>query len=174
MPDKSPKRFPTEGLGEAYEKLLILTMKESKLLKEKTGPALHNLIDDMSEKFSDLEELTKEQSEKIAEYLKRDLTEAANYMVDSGDDFKKWLAIDTELIEDFLLDHMMQAADQTTIELNKLKNAAQTAEYHTGEVTGPGVLICDHCGEQIHFNNPGHIPPCAKCQGTQFHRLLCK
>ncbi len=177
MSEKPPIRFPTEGMAEAYEKLLLLSMKEAKLVKEKTGPALHRIIDSASEKLSELEELTKEQSEKLAEYLKRDLTEAANFMADTSSDnprdFKEWLAIDTELIEDFLLDHMMQAADQTTVELARLKNAAENAEYHTGEITGPGVLICDHCGESLHFNKAGHIPPCSRCHETQFHRLKC-
>ncbi len=174
MSKKDVFRFPTEGLGEAYEKVLLLTMKEAKLIKEKTGPALHKIIDNTSQSLSDAEELTREEATKVAEYLKRDLIDAANHMVETGDDFKKWLSIDTELIEDFILDHMMQAADQTTVELAKLKQAAELAEYHTGELTGPGVLICDNCGEQLHFTKAGHIPPCGKCQHTHFHRLQCK
>ena len=62
----------------------------------------------------------------------------------------------------------------TSIELAKLKDMAEHAEYHTGEITVPGVLICDHCGEQLHFKEAGHIPPCAKCNETRFHRLLCE
>lgn len=174
MSDKKPFRFPTEGLGEAYEKLLMLSMKEARLIREKTGPALHKIIEESSEKLSELEEISRETADKVSDYLKRDLTEAAQYMTDSGKDFKTWLSMDTELIEDFLLDHMMQAADQTTIELNKLRQSAEIAEYHTGELTGPGVLICDHCGEQIHFHSAGHIPPCSKCHETTFHRLQCK
>ncbi len=173
MTDKKPFIFPTEGMGEAYEKLLTLTMKEARLLQKKTGPALHKLIDEAGEKLSELEELSKEEADKVAEFLKRDLTEAAHYMTESGDDFKKWLAMDTELIEDFLLDHLMQAADQTTVELNKLKMVAENAQYHSGELTGPGVLICDDCGEQLHFARAGHIPPCAKCKGSHFHRMHC-
>ncbi|MCW9013442.1 MAG: zinc ribbon-containing protein [Gammaproteobacteria bacterium] len=174
MSKQSPTRFPTEGMGEAYEKLLKLTMEEAKLLKEKTGPILHKLIDTTSEKISELGELTEEEAEKISQYLKRDLREAASYMTETGADFKKWLAIDTEIIEDFLLEQFKQAADQTKIELAKLKAAGETAEYHTGEITGPGVLLCDACGENLHFHKAGHIPPCAKCNGTHFHRLFCQ
>ena len=173
MSKKSPTRFPAEGMSEAYEKLLILTMKEAKLLKEKTGPALHKLIDVTSEKFSELGELTEEEAEKISDYLKRDLKEAASYMAETGDGFKKWLALETEIAEDYLIDQLEQAADQTRIELEKLKANSENAEYHTGELTGPGVLICDKCGEQLHFQKTGHIPPCAKCHATHFHRLHC-
>jgi len=174
MNQKQPGRFPTEGMGEAYEKLLTLSMKEFKLLKNKTAPLLHKIIDNSSEKLSELGELTELEAEKISEYLKRDLNEAASYMANNSDDFKKWLAIDIELIEDYLFDQFKQAADQTTIELAKFKADAAAAEYHTGEITGPGVLMCDNCGENLHFHKAGHIPPCAKCQGTHFHRLLCK
>ena len=174
MSKKSPTSFPTEGMSEAYEKLLKLSMKEFKLIEDKTGPLLHKLIDKTSEKLSELDELTKEESEKISNYLKRDLKEAANYMADSGNDFQKWLAIDADIIENYLFDLFKQAADQTTVELAKFKADAENARYHTGEITGPGVLVCDACGENLHFHKAGHIPPCAKCNATYFHRMICR
>jgi len=173
MNEKKPV-FSTEAMSEAYEKLLKLSMKEFKLLEEKTGPVLHKLIDKTSEKLSELDELSKEEAQKISAYLKRDLKEAADYMAESGEEFQKWLAIDADVIENYLYDYFKQAADQTTVELAQLKKAAEHAPYHTGEITGPGVLICDECGEQLHFKKAGHIPPCAKCKGTYFHRLICK
>jgi len=174
MTKPSPSKFITEGLNEAYEKLLMLSIKEAKLLKDKTGPALHNIIDQVSQKTSEFGELTDVELNKISEYLKRDLKEAATYMAENDKEFKEWLALDTELIEEYLYEYFSKAADQTTVELNKLKANADAAEYHTGEITGPGVLVCDACGEQIHFTKAGHIPPCAKCHDTHFHRLLCK
>lgn len=173
MTEQTPRKFPTEGMAEAYEKVLMLAMKEARLLKEKTGPALHKLIDASGETLSELGELTEEEAAKISEYLKRDLKEAANYMVETGSEFKKWLGIETDIIEEYLFDHFKEAADQTTIELMRLKEKGETAEYHTGELTGPGVLICDSCGEELHFAKAGHIPPCAKCHATKFHRLHC-
>ena len=174
MNKKSPAPFPTEGMSEAYEKLLKLSMKEFKLLEAKTGPLLHKLIDKTSETLSELDELTKEEAEKVSIYLKRDLKEAASYMAETGEDFQKWLSIDADIIENYLYDHFKQAADQTTVELAKLKAEAENARYHTGEITGPGILMCDVCGENLHFHKAGHIPPCAKCQGTYFHRLICR
>ncbi len=175
MSKQSPNLLPTEGMIEAYEKLLKLSVKELKLLEKKAGPAFHKIIDASSEKISELGELTKEESAKIAEYLKRDLDEAARYMSDGGEeDFKKWLAIDIDVIENYLYDYFKQAADQTTVELAKLKQEAESAGYQTGEMSGPGVLTCDECGEHLHFNKVGHIPPCPKCKGTHFHRLFCR
>ncbi|MES9926605.1 MAG: hypothetical protein ABW158_00685, partial [Candidatus Thiodiazotropha sp. 6PDIVS] len=42
--------------------------------------------------------------------------------------------------------------------------------YHTGEVTGPGTLVCAQCGKEMHFKKTGHIPPCSGCKGTDFQR----
>lgn len=166
-------RDPIEALGEAYELLLEKALEEARKLKQVTGPALHKVIDTSSEKLSELGELTEIEAKKVSDYLKRDLIEAASYMSKTGSDFKTWLGIDTDIIENYLLDHFKQAADQTLIELNQLKTSAENAEYHTGEIIGPGVLICDQCGEQLHFHKAGHIPPCPKCKETHFHRLLC-
>ena len=51
-----------------------------------------------------------------------------------------------------------------------LREQAELAGYHTGEITGPGTLVCDNCGEELHFHKPSRIPPCPKCKGTSFHR----
>lgn len=168
-----PPRDPLEVMGEAYELLLEKALEEARSLKQKSGPALHKIIDTSSEKLGELGELTEIEAQKVSEYLKRDLIEAATFMEKKGATFKTWLGIDTDIIESFLLDRMKQAADQTRIELNKLKTTAENAEYHTGEIIGPGVVMCDQCGEQLHFHKAGHIPPCPKCNQTHFHRLLC-
>ena len=173
MSENDPIITPTKNMVEAYEKLLKFSMKEARLLENKTGPILHKLIDSSSKKITELSEYTEEEAIKISGYLKRDLLEAAHYMSQTGSDFKKWLAletIDTEIIEDFLLDQFKQAADQTTIELAEIKYAAEAAEYHTGEITGPGILLCDGCQQEMHFQKTGHIPPCPKCKASRFHR----
>ena len=175
MNDKNPLITPTKNMIEAYVRLLKFVTKEAHLLEEKTGPALHDLIDAAGKNLSKISEVTEEEAGKVSEYLKRDLRDAATYMEETGHDLKKWASfetIDTEIIEDFIIDHFKRAADQTTIELNKIKFAAETAEYHTGEITGPGILVCDECGTNLHFNKPGHIPPCTKCKGTRYHRQL--
>ena len=60
---------------------------------------------------------------------------------------------------------------KTRLELEKLADQAREASrYHTGEVTGPGTLICEGCGKEIHFHKAGRIPPCPGCQGTGFTR----
>lgn len=168
--DLPAPKDPAEVMGQAYERLLETAMKDAEKLEHKTGPALHDLIDKAREKLSELGEFTEEELEKASEYLKRDLRDAAEYLVETGEDLKSWLGFDIKLLEDRMAEAFFKAADQTTVELNLLREQAELAGYHTGEVVGPGTLVCDNCGEELHFHKPGHIPPCPKCGGTTFHR----
>jgi len=168
MKELPPAKDPIEAIGEAYELLLEDAIEEAHKIAEKTGPALHYAIDEARIKTGKLEELTKEEAEKLTGYLKRDLIDAARYIKESGKDFKTWFGFDVGLVKDRLRELFTQAADQTTVELAKLKE--QASEYHTGEITGPGTLCCNECGELLHFHRPGHIPPCPKCHGTVFRR----
>ncbi len=173
MTQSPPPSDPVEPQGKAYEILLERALEQARKVKEKSGPVLHRMIEESSEKLAELGELTEEQAAKISEYLRRDLKLAAEYMDKTGHDFKKWLAVDTAMIEDYLFERFKEAADRTTVELLKLKQEGENAEYHSGEISGPGVLICDECGEQIHFHKASHIPPCPKCRHGRFHRMHC-
>ena len=172
MKDLKPPKDLVELMGHAYEHLLETAMEEVDKLEHKTGPALHRLIDKAREKLSELGEFSEEELDKVSEYLKRDLRDAAEYIADTGEDIATWLGFDMKLIGDRLLELFSKAADQTTVELNMLREQAELAGYHTGEITGPGTLVCDNCGEELHFHKPSRIPPCPKCKGTSFHRKL--
>ena len=172
MPKLPPPRDPLEALGEAYELLLEKTQQEAQKAKVKGGPALHRLIDEVADKSSEIAELAGEKADQIREYLKRDLIDAASYLDQTGKELKDWLGFDLSYLEDRLREDFSKAADQTAIELSKLKLQAEAAGYETGEIVGPGTLSCDQCGELLHFHKAGHIPPCPKCQATHFHREL--
>lgn len=170
MKELKPPRDIVEAMGEAYEKLLESGLEEVRKEGKGSGPDLHEAIDRAGEKVATMEELGEEGALKVTEYLKRDLRDAAEYLEQTGEEFATWLGFDIELIEDRLRELFQQAADQTTVELLKLKEAAQLRGYHTGEFTGPGTLVCDNCGEKLHFHRVSRIPPCPKCKGTSFHR----
>jgi hypothetical protein len=162
---------PVDIVGEAYEAMLERVLDGFQKLGDKTGPAVHKLFDNARDKAVELGELSREEAEKLSDYVKRDLTDAAEYLSESGDELQKWLGFETRLIEAEMLQLFMRAADKTTLELYKLKEKAeQASSYHTGEVTGLGTLVCDQCGEHLHFRKPGRIPPCPKCHATAFHR----
>ena len=118
-----------------------------------------------------IDELTEEDAEKLSAWLKRDIDDAIDHMSDADSKFVDWLGFKTELLESTFLQMLLDTADPTTVELKQIKERAEHPhEYHTGEITGPGTLICDECDEKLHFYKAGKIPPCPKCHETRYHR----
>ena len=82
------------------------------------------------------------------------------------------IAVAIEQTKGAVIHALLETADKTTLALLRMKkNAHQPYDYHTGEIAGFGTLICDECGEKLHFHKAGHIPPCPKCHKTSFHRI---
>jgi len=164
MNDVLPSHIET--LDEAYEVLLERALRKA----QQRGTALHHMIGEVRRDTPALIKLKEEDAVKLEGYVKRDLIDAARYRNKTGGSLQDWLGFDLALIKNEFLEMFSAAADKTTTELMLLKLQAESAEYHTGELTGLGTLACDQCGERLHFHKPGHIPPCPKCNSTHFHR----
>ncbi|HED35134.1 MAG TPA: hypothetical protein ENJ08_13135 [Gammaproteobacteria bacterium] len=166
-----PRHDSVDASIKAYEKMLERSVSNLHQAKEKSMQILHQFINQARDKAVELEELTEEDAAKVATWLKRDLNDFIDSLVEGENELKDWLGFETSLLENVFLDLMLQTADKTTVELLALKENARIAStWHTGEVTGPGTLICDNCGEVLHFHKAGKIPPCAKCHATSYHR----
>ena len=165
------KDDPFDVLARAYETMFESAAKGFHNAEQKSAELLHELIDKAKEEVVELEEVSREDAEKLSTYVKRDLGEAARHMSVSGKELKDWLGFETTLLEIEFVDQLLKLADPTEVELFKLKlDSLPTPPYHTGEITGPGTLLCDECGEVLHFYRAGKIPPCPKCHATNFHR----
>lgn len=162
---------PLDVLGGIYEKMYEKVVENLEGLEKESTPVIRNLVEQARDKLVSLGDSTAEDAEQVAEWLKRDLEEGVDYLNRTGRDIKEWLGFETTLLEvDFAL-LMKKIMDPTLVALYDLKQKAQHATYKTGEVTGPGRLVCDHCGEQLLFQRAGRIPPCPKCSATEFHRF---
>ena len=156
-----------------YEQLLERTREFLSEAGDELKPKLQQALDAAIEKTTELGELTREEAERLADYLKRDLESAGDYLAsDEARELADWLRFDIELVEDRIIDALSLLADPTRVELALLAEQAQVAEWRTGEITGPGTLVCNACGEELHFHKTGRIPPCPKCKATSFSRKL--
>ncbi len=165
------KQDAIDRLAAAYEKMLDRVHDVVEKTEETTIPVLKKNIERAREKAIELGELTREEAEKIATYVERDIQDAAGFLAKNGEEFRTWLRFDLELIEDRLLEMFASVADQTRVELEALaQRARQASLYHTGEITGPGTLMCSGCKKELHFHKAGHIPPCPACHGTEYRR----
>ena len=139
--------------------------------EEKARPTLERALELARHKAVELDDVTREEAEKISGYVSRDLQEMAEHLSTSGEELSAWFRMDVELIEARIFDLITSVADRTRVELAQLAEMAREAStYHTGEITAPGTLLCVQCGKTLQFPKTGHIPPCPKCHGTRFER----
>jgi predicted RNA-binding Zn-ribbon protein involved in translation (DUF1610 family) len=157
-----------QKLIEAYNRML----ERTRAGMGEAGKGMQHALDAAMEKASELGELSREEAEKVSEYVKRDLQDAAEFISESGDELRDWLRFDMAVVENSLLDLFSDMVDHTRDALTRLELRANAlGEWHTGEITSIGTLQCKGCGEKLHFHHTGHIPPCPKCHGTAFRRI---
>lgn len=172
MTDKGTTK---EKLVQAYDGMLSHLKEVWHDTEEKALPTLKEGLETAKQKASELGELSREEADKVGDYVKRDLQEAGEFLSENGKQLKEWLKFDLEYAEGRLAEMFAGLADTTRIELEKIaERARQVGEWHTGEVTSIGILRCKECGELLHFEKTGHIPPCPKCHGTVFKKEFGK
>ena len=168
-----PSKFePIDVLSSAYETMYEHVAGALDKAKSKSGALINELVDEAEEKIRDLQDITEEDAKKLASWLKRDLDDAINFVAETEYALTDWLGFETALIKSSFINALLETADPTTLALLRMKeNAHEPYVYRTGEITGFGTLICDECGEKLHFHEAGKIPPCPKCHETSFHRI---
>ena len=166
----SDKNIP--GMDSKLTVAYNLMLERARIVMAQAGKGAAHGIDAAMEKASELGELTREEAEEVAGYVRRDLHDAAEFINDSGSELRDWLRFDLDVVEQSLAGMFAQMVDHTKLELDKLEQRANAVgEWHTGEIVGIGTLECKGCGEHLHFHHTGHIPPCPKCRGTTYRRI---
>ncbi len=171
-PMSHDNRERNEQLVHAYNQMMQRVSETLSKATNAAEPILHKAIEAAEEKAVELGELTREEALRIGEYLRRDLQDAGEYLAGpEAQELKEWLRFDIELIENRLFEMFLKVADQAKLDmLDFEEQLIEANEYHTGQITGPGTLVCDNCGEVLHFHAAGHIPPCPKCKHIEFCR----
>ena len=153
-----------------YEKLAHRSKELLEGAKEKTSESIDFAIDKAKEEMVAAGDFSREQGERLKTFLKRDLHIAQKYALKAGDATK-------EALEPHRVAVGLQNTLATILEVvgGKLEEWGEKMEsqlnFKTGEITTPGTLMCKSCGADIKMHHPGHIPPCPKCKGTEFHKV---
>lgn len=150
-----------------YRQMLKRVVDHVKM--SQTNQAIHSAVQKAREMAIELGELTREEAEKIANYLQRDLHAMGEFMHHTGQSLHDWLEFDTLMVEAQLLDLFLSLADKTQLEWRQLFLQAPPL-YRAGEVTGVGRLQCSSCGAIQHFYQISQIQRCEGCQGDIFVR----
>jgi len=165
--DEQPRDHEIHG----YERMLERLRERLGSTSQAVEQGFHEALEAARERSVSLGELTRDEADRVAGWLQRDLEDAAAYVDEARGSYADWLHMDLQLVENWIWDRFSSVADQTRLQWQALNRQLQAAaRYHTGEVTGPGTLVCRDCGEVLHFKRTGHIPPCPKCHGSRFER----
>lgn len=168
------KQTPLDHLVTAYERMLERVHAAVERAEHQV-PSLKQSLEQARDKAVELGELTREEAERIASYMERDLRDAAAFIVDTGQEIQDWWRFDLEQVEQRMLELFASVADQTRLQWQEITEQwRQTAVYSVGEVTGPGALVCSGCGQAVDYVKPERIQPCPRCQGTRFHRQVAE
>ena len=113
----------------------------------------------------------------ISEYIKQDINEAAEDMMESNEEFCDWLMLDIDIVERKVIDMFLSVADSTRLEIEQFngKNCSpanyKPSIYNMGEITGFGTLQCTQCGGSVGFTRTTVIHSCKQCDNTKFVRI---
>lgn len=156
---------PNQEEVSLYTRLVTRTEE----LMENSRKTLDEALKKAAEELTSAGDYTREQSERISGFIKRDLGHAANHVNRT-----------TETIKDAVTPRRLTAGAQSlfarilTTTSEQLSEWAQKAESHvefkTGEITSPGTLSCKNCQEDLHMKRTTRIPPCPKCHKTVFRK----
>jgi len=160
-----------DKLLQAYDKMAQRLHDAVERAEKLAIPTIDENLKQAQEKAIELGELTREEANKVAHYLKRDLEDVSAYLQATQIEFSEWLSFESSLVEGKIGDWISLVADKTRLEWDKLSlDAIKATLYHSGEVTGLGTLECTNCKQTLNFKKTGHIPPCPKCHKTEFKR----
>lgn len=172
----SPDSPHKSSLVEAYNQMMSRVKDTIDSAEAHAMPTLQKAIDQAKQQAIHLGEISAEQADEISNYIKRDINDAAEYLMESSHEFSEWLMLDIDIIEQKVLELFLSVADKTRIELEQFSHPGcaiannEKNIYKSGEITGPGSLVCINCKQMIQFNTTGTIPDCSKCKGTLFER----
>ena len=167
---------PPDHLITAYNQIMG-EMRNAFAQVETNNISLQSALDMAKHQTVHLGAVTAEEAFEIGEYIKRDINDAAEYMMESSAEFYDWLMLDIEVIERKVLDLFLSVADHTRLELDKFKHRSlpavqnqsrQITVYLAGETTEPGTLICENCGKTRPYFSTDKIIDCKRCGHHRF------
>lgn len=166
----SAEKHPANRLVNTYNQMMA-SIRKTFEETDTSDTSLQQALNAAKEQAVRLGAVTLEEAHEISEYIKRDINDAAEYMMESSAEFGDWLMLDIEVIERKVVDMFLSVADRTRVELEQLKHHTQELSlYYSGEITGPGTLVCTECGYQMPFMTTAQIETCPDCGNNTFRR----
>ena len=171
-PQQDTTNATSERITDGYDRMLQRAEHTLRAATTRSEAALGQALDAAREMAIELGELTREEAEKVHEFVTRDLYDLGRFMAMEEREVADWLRLGTLVVENELLERVSVLAREAKLELKHFEKAKRRFdEWHTGEVTTIGILRCRHCGELVQFRHTARIPPCPKCHASVYERV---
>lgn len=161
MSDQNDKKEEQEEVG-LYEKLASRTAD----LLEEGRKTFDEALKKAKDELSSAGEFSREQADKLGEYVRRDLKENADKAKEAV-----IKAVEPQRVAagvQSVFTRILTTAAETLTEL--AERSEKSLEFKTGEITSPGTLTCKECDAEMHMKKTTRIPPCPKCHKTIFRK----
>ena len=161
MNDQNDKKEEHEEVG-LYEKLASRTADLLEEGKKTFDEALKKAKDELSAAG----DFSREQADKLGEYVRRDLKENADKAK-----VAVIMAVEPQRVVAGVQSAFTRILTSTAETLTELaERSEKSLEFKTGEITSPGTLTCKECDAEMHMTKTTRIPPCPKCHKTIFRK----
>lgn len=161
MSDQNEKKEEQEEVG-LYEKLASRTAD----LLEEGKKTFEEALRKAKEELSAAGDFSREQADKLGEYVRRDLKENADKAKEAVIKAVEPQRLAAGVQSAFT--RILTTAAETLTEL--AEKSEKSLEFKTGEITSPGTLTCKECDAEMHMTKTTRIPPCPKCHKTVFRK----
>ena len=161
--------FKEEQEVSQYEKLAARTRELLEAAREKTPKTVDEALEKAKEEMIAAGEFGREQAKRMQTFLQRDLKSAGEHFVQLRKTVKE--AVDPQRVASGIQSNLVHILNLVGDAFKKsASKAEERLSYRTGELSSPGTLTCNTCGNRIHMTSTGRVPPCAKCHNTEFRK----
>lgn len=111
-PDTSP-------LIESYNQMMRRVKDIIDNAEAHAMPTLQKAIEQARHQAVQLGEISLDEANEVARYIRHDVSDAAEYLMETSQAFSDWLLLDIEIIEQKVLELFLSVADKTRLELQQ-------------------------------------------------------
>jgi hypothetical protein len=109
----------TSSLIESYNQMMRRVKDTIDNAETHAMPTLQKAIEQAQQQAIHLGEVTLDEADEVARYIRHDINDAAEYLMESSHEFSDWLLLDIEIIEQKVLELFLSVADKTRLELQQ-------------------------------------------------------
>lgn len=109
----------TSSLIESYNQMMRRVKDTIDNAEAHAMPTLQKAIEQAQQQAIHLGEVTLDEADEVARYIRHDINDAAEYLMESSHEFSDWLLLDIEIIEQKVLELFLSVADKTRLELQQ-------------------------------------------------------